>query len=214
MKKNVLRLLAVVLAVFVIYSVAQRIPACLVELREIAEVTLPSNEPSSSGSLVLVNKMYKYKNNNAELVKIYDNKSNSYVVSTTELKLQKIAMDPLNKMIDDFEKQTGNNSINILSAYRSYDAQKEIYKEKTLKYGISYAKSHVQDPGTSEHHTGLAVDLGIYDRATGSSHDFDGTGDYEWFKNNSWKYGFVLRYPESKEKITGISYEPWHFRYV
>ncbi|MBR2937492.1 MAG: M15 family metallopeptidase, partial [Oscillospiraceae bacterium] len=57
-------------------------------------------------------------------------------------------------------------------------------------------------PGTSGHQTGLAVDVG----STKEGH--------QWLANNGWKYGFILRYPEGKEEITGLDYEPWHFRYV
>ena len=66
----------------------------------------------------------------------------------------------------------------------------------------------------SEHHTGLAVDLAIYNVEDGSSADFDGKGEYEWFLKNAHRFGFILRYPKEKESITGIGYEPWHFRFV
>ena len=66
----------------------------------------------------------------------------------------------------------------------------------------------IQKPGHSEHHTGLAVDFNNVAR------DFENTDAYAWLMENAEKYGFVERYPEDKEEITGIDYECWHFRYV
>ena len=66
-------------------------------------------------------------------------------------------------------------------------------------------------PGHSEHQTGLAVDI------MGSNNDYNlfaESKEFEWMKNNAYKYGFILRYPEHKENITGFKYEPWHYRYV
>lgn len=86
--------------------------------------------------------------------------------------------------------------ISITSAYRSRSEQAQLYEQ-------AEDKSYVQPPGASEHETGLAVDLGIPDYAV-----------QQWLENNSWKYGFIMRYPPNKEFETGISYEPWHFRFV
>ena len=69
------------------------------------------------------------------------------------------------------------------------------------------AEKWVAKPGTSEHELGLAVDI----NAEGQT---DGNRLYQWLAEHSWKYGFILRYPAEKEEITGIDYEPWHFRYV
>ena len=125
-----------------------------------------------------------------------------------------MAVKPLCDMLDAFRNETGLKKINVISGYRSIETQQEIYKQKAKLYGRLYAKSHVQSPGFSEHHTGLCVDVSIFNAEDGSSEDFDGKGEYKWFSKNSWKYGFVLRYPEEKEKITDIAHEPWHFRFV
>ena len=110
----------------------------------------------------------------------------------------------------------------ICSAYRSYDRQTVLFDNKMNKLmskGMSYLESYkegsmsVTPPGTSEHQTGLALDI-----LTGGYTEMDdGFGDTdagEWLRENSVKYGFILRYPKGKEDITGIVYEPWHFRYV
>ena len=110
----------------------------------------------------------------------------------------------------------------ICSAYRSYDRQKTLFNNKINKLmgeGMTYLEAYkvgsmnVTVPGTSEHHLGLALDI-----LTGSYTKMDdGFGDTEagkWLAENASDYGFILRYPKGKEDITGIVYEPWHFRYV
>ena len=114
-------------------------------------------------------------------------------------KLQKAAIkDKYNFIID--------------SGYRSYSYQQEIFNSIELEKGIKYAKKYVALPGYSEHQTGLAIDIAVIrnkifcDELT--------IDEAEWLKNNAYKYGFILRYPEGKESITGYNYEPWHYRYV
>ncbi|MBQ2766381.1 MAG: M15 family metallopeptidase, partial [Clostridia bacterium] len=65
--------------------------------------------------------------------------------------------------------------------------------------------------GSSEHQTGLCVDM---HNLPAASKDFANEDAYKWLKENCWKFGFILRYPEDKTEITGISFEPWHYRYV
>ncbi len=113
-------------------------------------------------------------------------------------------------------------SLMICSAYRSYERQKNLFNNKINKLmdqGMTYLEAYkvgsmnVTVPGTSEHHLGLALDI-----LTGSYTEMDdGFGDTEagkWLAENAPDYGFILRYPKGKEEITGIVYEPWHFRYV
>ena len=63
-------------------------------------------------------------------------------------------------------------------------------------------------PGTSEHHTGLAIDFNSVESK------FENTEGYEWLKKNAEDYGFVMRYPQGKEDVTGVIYEPWHWRFI
>ena len=77
--------------------------------------------------------------------------------------------------------------------------------------GENYALKCSAKAGHSEHQTGLSVDV------MGSNNDYDQfekSKEFDWMKNNSYKYGFILRYPKGKEYITGFKYEPWHYRYV
>ena len=84
----------------------------------------------------------------------------------------------------------------------------ENYKEKN---GQAYADQFAARPDFSEHQTGLALD--IFTPGAGMT-TFENTKAFKWLKENSYKYGFILRYPEGKEKLTGYSYEPWHYRYL
>ena len=68
-------------------------------------------------------------------------------------------------------------------------------------------------PGGSEHHTGLVIDLYLY-FSNGTSGDYDGTGEYAWINSHCQEYGYVVRYAGDKQSLTGIADEPWHFRYV
>lgn len=95
------------------------------------------------------------------------------------------------------------------SAYRSYKSQKEVYNNRVNAVGRKKAEDYVAKPGFSEHQTGLCIDVTNRDK-----YFVKGTEEADWIANNCYKYGFIIRYPEGKENITGISYEPWHIRYV
>ena len=107
--------------------------------------------------------------------------------------------------------------IDLESGYRSIAEQKKIMEDFTERYDEDYAKKYVAVPGYSEHHTGLALDLYL---------NVDGADIYDneelvkypeiWEKIHEKlaDFGFILRYPEGKEDITGFSYEPWHIRYI
>lgn len=100
-----------------------------------------------------------------------------------------------------------------LSCYRSFEYQLQVnnYYLKTDPGGKASVDKYSAPPGASEHQTGLAVDI-----ANGSSldNDFDQTPAGIWLHDNAYKFGFIIRFPKDKEKITGYYYEPWHFRYV
>ena len=98
----------------------------------------------------------------------------------------------------------------ISSSYRSYKEQKETYDFYEQIKGDD-VKNYASLPGFSEHQTGLAFDI----LTTGvMTDDFDKTDEFKWLMDNSYKYGFILRYPKDKEYITKFDYESWHFRYV
>lgn len=98
--------------------------------------------------------------------------------------------------------------INIVSGYRSYATQEATYNRFVNRDGQAAADTYSARPGHSEHQTGLAFDINY----AGAS--FANTPEAEWLAKNCWKYGFIIRYPEGKEHITGYQYEPWHVRYL
>lgn len=104
----------------------------------------------------------------------------------------------------------------VRAGYRSGEEQERVLDEKIRAYeneGYSNSRARelaletVAKPGTSEHELGLAVDINADDESTGDE-------VYSWLAENAYKYGFIQRYPEDKSEITGIDYEPWHYRYV
>ena len=104
----------------------------------------------------------------------------------------------------------------INESFRSAERQQQIMDKYIASYeasGMSHeaavkkARQIVALPGTSEHQLGLALDII-------AEFDADSTATWNWLRENAWRYGFILRYPADKEEITGISYEPWHYRYV
>ena len=101
--------------------------------------------------------------------------------------------------------------IKVVSAYRSYDYQDNLYQYYVKDKGVFYADSCSARPGHSEHQTGLSFDV------EGENQDynrFEETKEFLWMQENAYKFGFILRYPKGKEEITGFKYEPWHYRYV
>lgn len=162
------------------------------------------------GTLILVNGSAEYKWDDEGLKSIMeirnDDGTDCYSVMDNDVKAREEAAKALNAMLKAFNKETGHDDIRVDSAYRSVEEQQELYDS-------AEDNSNVSKPGTSDYHTGYSIDLNVVDE-DGESLDFDGTGDYEWFGKNCFKYGFVLRYPEGKEDITDQEYRPWHFRYV
>lgn len=121
----------------------------------------------------------------------------------------------LQQMFDDMREQ--NMKPYVREGYRTADDQKDILLEKIVDYiqegyfptkAYRLARNTVAAVGNSEHQLGLAVDINPY---SGSANEWN---VYGWLEEHSWEYGFILRYPDGKTEITGISYEPWHYRYV
>ena len=115
-----------------------------------------------------------------------------------------------------FEKMCSQAKIDgydimAVSTFRSSDYQDKLYNNYCLEKGIEYADMCSAKKEHSEHQTGLAVD--VSDK-NGDYDNFINTKEFEWMKNNAYKYGFILRYPKYKTDITGYMYEPWHYRYV
>ncbi|MGN6446459.1 M15 family metallopeptidase [Amnibacterium sp.] len=126
--------------------------------------------------------------------------------------LRKVASDALVEMFEDAKEEDGI-TLYSLSAYRSYATQKSIFDRNTRELGSAKTLELTAEPGYSEHQTGLADDLG-----DGTSCDlevcFESHPAAKWLLANSWRFGWILRYPLGYTAITGIQTEPWHFRYI
>ena len=136
------------------------------------------------------------------------------------LSLDSRIIDAAKEMLADAKK--AGLHIDICSAYRSVERQEQVFGEsmkERVKDGMSYwdafneTSLNVAIPGTSEHALGLALDL-ISNQYTELDERQETTAEAKWLKENCHKYGFILRYPPEKTNITGIIYEPWHYRYV
>jgi len=113
--------------------------------------------------------------------------------------------------------KTKNIFIELDSAYRSIEEQQRIIDDYTIKYGIDYVNKYVAPIKTSEHHTGLAIDLALVvngKKITENEDLFANENIYLEIHKYLSDFGFILRYPKGKENITGYNYEPWHIRYV
>jgi D-alanyl-D-alanine carboxypeptidase len=126
----------------------------------------------------------------------------------------------LQEMIDDC-RAAGYAPL-ICSSYRTYEKQKQLFDNRVISVmaqGLSEADAKVEAakinavPGTSEHQLGLAVDI-VDVNNQNLDESQEKTATQKWLMQNSWKYGFILRYPADKSDVTGIIYEPWHYRYV
>ena len=99
-------------------------------------------------------------------------------------------------------------SYTLCSGFRSYSTQKSLYNSYVAKRGQALADTFSARPGHSEHQTGIAFDIGKVEDSWAN------TNDYKWLKAHAHEYGFIIRYPEGKQNITGYKFEPWHVRYL
>ncbi|MDD7151292.1 MAG: M15 family metallopeptidase [Clostridium sp.] len=165
---------------------------------------IPLSKDKASKLDVIVNKYYK-------LDKDYEPEDltviNSKFASGTQ-KLRKEAADKFEEMASDMLKE--NLKIYAGSTYRSYSYQEGLYNRYVKKDGFKEAETYSARAGYSEHQLGLAVDIvnGKWNYLS------EGDKEYTWLINNSYKYGFILRYPHESEYITGYVFEDWHFRYL
>lgn len=152
----------------------------------------------SKGNLMLVNKYNLLdKDYNPD-----DLKDVSATYAYAGNKLKKQAYEAFKKLANDAKKD--GNTIVILSSYRTYEYQESLWNKRK-------DDNYVARAGASEHETGLSIDVAdFYDK----NDSFKDTESYIWMLNNAHKYGFILRYPEGKENITGYKFEAWHYRYL
>ena len=123
--------------------------------------------------------------------------------------LVKEAKDAFISLVDT-AKQEGY-TIRAISAYRSFDYQKNLYQSYVNQDGATIADTYSARPGFSDHQTGLVVDV---DNRELDFNSFENTKEFLWMQEHAQDFGFILRYPKGKEDITGYTYESWHYRFV
>ena len=146
---------------------------------------------------------------------------NTVSVNGSDYVVDERIIDDLEEMLSDAQSD-GRYPV-VCSAYRSWDTQEMLFENKIARVKQSKgltgeaaeieAATVVARPGTSEHQLGLAVDITASDYTNLDEGQME-TEDQQWLMENCWKYGFILRYPVDKTEITGVIFEPWHYRYV
>lgn len=168
----------------------------------------PAKVIADKDDILLVNKTYSLSKDYVPESLVYPNVK--YVDEKEQLQAE--AAQNLEQLFED----ALNDGIELYatSGYRSFEYQENLYDYYVSKYGEDYANRVSAKPGESEHQTGLAMDV------TSRSVDFDldesfgDTVEGKWVARNAHNYGYIIRYPEGKESITGYKYEPWHLRYI
>lgn len=154
------------------------------------------------GNLLLVNARYPYRERDMRL----------YAFPGGAISLRREAAKALRLAL---RKTAPGNAIVPVSGYRSLKEQTELYNASLKENGEEFTRKYVALPNHSEHQTGLAIDLGLNGPHIDFIRpDFPYDGICEAFRQAAPDYGFIQRYTEEKERITGIAHEPWHFRYV
>ncbi len=136
-----------------------------------------------------------------DLTNLYTHKDRAFELARSDIELRQCAYEAAQTMFLA-AREDGVSGFILTSGYRSREAQQAIWDERQ--------DDTVNRPGESEHESGLAFDV----TAMNSQGGFEKTEQFAWLEENCWDYGFILRYPEDKEDVTGITYEPWHYRYV
>lgn len=161
---------------------------------------------TSLNERMLVNKFYHLDENYLpdDIVSV----SNKYAYEGNRLR-----QNAYDAFIDMWNAAMDNNiKLIINSSYREYEKQSSIYEDYKNWYGQTKADKLAARPGYSEHQTGLVVDVFSSDnQLSGTFKDSEG---YKWLKENAYKYGYIERYPDGKEYLTGYEFESWHWRYV
>ncbi|GGA48965.1 hypothetical protein GCM10010917_37820 [Paenibacillus physcomitrellae] len=155
------------------------------------------------GDLILVNQEHKLHKDGVmpDIVKLSEHPElrDGYGLLDDSIKLSASITEHFSMMVEAARKD-GVNHFLISSGYRDFDKQDELYNQMGSDSALP--------AGYSEHNSGKALDIGSTEQQMSQA------PEGKWLKKNAWKYGFILRYPEDKTAITGIKYEPWHFRYV
>ena len=158
-----------------------------------------------AGNLILVNGQHPYDSENVDSVLVPAH-------ADSRILLERRTAVLLSKLMSSID---GWTRISAVSGWRSRREQQEIYDRSLRDNGTAFTEQFVAKPDHSEHQTGLAIDLGLKKADLDFIRpDFPYSGICQTFREKAVAYGFIERYPEGKEAVTGIAHEPWHFRFV
>ena len=163
------------------------------------------------GTQQLVNKVVEYTFQDDWLVNLADQDRYGYGIQEWDIQVAAPMAEPLNEFLNQFYENTLSFDLYVMNGYRTKEGADQLFQQDVDAYGYDYANRYTMQAGHSEHHTGLAFDLGMYSGVYFNA-DYDQANN--WIYDHAAEYGFILRYPADKEPITQISYESWHFRYV
>lgn len=178
-------------------------------------------------NIVITSKIKNYQNKDNELLTLVNFENalpEDWQVDLVRLDNNQMVDRRIYKDLTAMLKAAKSEGLNplICSSYRTYKKQEQLYQNKVNKYlKQGYSKQEAYDkaafwvakPNTSEHQLGLAVDI-VSMKNQRLDHSQEKTSEQQWLIHNSWRYGFILRYPTNKNSITKVGYEPWHYRYV
>ncbi|AJY77592.1 hypothetical protein VN24_07730 [Paenibacillus beijingensis] len=161
---------------------------------------------------VLVNKTYRLPKGYVPDDLVYPDIPFTFTEKIDKRKLRKEAAAALEELVAG--AKADGVALAGVSGYRSEARQKTLFDNYAKKDGIEAANRYSAKPGYSEHQTGLAIDMAGSDGKCAAEQCFSDTEAAKWLAKHAQEYGFIIRYPEGKEKITGYMYESWHIRYV
>lgn len=161
---------------------------------------------------VLVNKEFALPDDYNPSDLVYPNVRFTFKEKIEKRMMRSEAAKALENLFDGAEKD--GIYLAGVSAYRSHKTQTALFNRYVERDGEEKAKTYSAVPGHSEHETGLAIDVSGSDGKCAAEDCFGGTKEADWLAEHASEYGFIIRYPEGKDSITGYKYEPWHIRYV
>ncbi|WP_439778207.1 M15 family metallopeptidase [Lysinibacillus xylanilyticus] len=161
---------------------------------------------------VLVNKEYAFPEGYEPKDLVYPNVPFIFNEKIEKRMMREEAAKYLEKMFNAANQQ--NIHLAGVSAYRSSQTQTTLFNNYVERDGIEKAKTYSAVPGTSEHQSGLAIDVSGSDGSCAADDCFANTEEAAWLEDNAHNYGYIIRFPKDKDNITGYQYEPWHIRYV
>src|SRR5690554_5324282 len=183
----------------------------MVRAREGGEKIVIST-PEKWGNLLLVNKTFGLSSDYNPPNLVIPDIPFTYTKDVSRMKMREEAARAAEDLFAAGEE--AGVKLFAVSAFRPCQRQESIYRRKVRQAGKMEADKFSAPPGHSEHQTGLALDITGPGVGYNLIQDFHETEEGKWIKENAADFGFIIRYPEGKEYITGYQYEPWHIRYV